>query len=238
MGRRPGLSIDDRNIALGLLEAMCVFPTSHVRTIYRLQSRFRHTGSVKDLPRSGRPRKTTPRIDINVNPLNSMIRRLCDETSARLINVNLFFVRNDGRPLFHLFHCDGIHLNVAGSNMLVKIIHHDVRIIRGASAQHNRRPDFDKRTGQSQTCFISERTTGSVVTLRPIVTRGDINDLRSDIIDSTKKTVWEADSYHAVPEAVRGIRIMTEGLISLTDVNARVMMTFKEHKSSRIRKCV
>jgi len=35
----------------------------HGRTIYRLQSRFRYTGSVKDLPRSGRPRKTTPRED-------------------------------------------------------------------------------------------------------------------------------------------------------------------------------
>ena len=60
MGRRPGLSIDDRNIALGLLEGgVPVLDVArrfgcHERTIYRLQSRFRHTGSVKDLPRSGR----------------------------------------------------------------------------------------------------------------------------------------------------------------------------------------
>ena len=66
MGRRPGLSIDDRNIALGLLEGAVRVPDiarrfgCHERTIYRLQSRFRH-GSVKDLARSGRPRKTTPR---------------------------------------------------------------------------------------------------------------------------------------------------------------------------------
>jgi len=58
------------------------------------------------------------RDDINVNPLNSMIRRLCDETCARLIDANLSFVRNDGRPLFQLFHSDGIHLNVVGSNIL------------------------------------------------------------------------------------------------------------------------
>jgi len=44
-----------------------------------------------------------PRVDINVNPFNVMIRRLCDETCARLIDVNLSFVRNDGRPLFHSF---------------------------------------------------------------------------------------------------------------------------------------
>jgi len=68
MGRRPGLSIDDRNIALGLLEGAVRVPDiarrfgCHERTIYRLQSRFRH-GSVKDLARSGRPRKTTPRED-------------------------------------------------------------------------------------------------------------------------------------------------------------------------------
>jgi len=69
MGRRPGLSIDDRNIALGLLEGGVRVPdvarrfVCHERTKYRLQSRFRHTCSVKDLSRSGRPRKTTPRED-------------------------------------------------------------------------------------------------------------------------------------------------------------------------------
>ena len=67
MGRRPELSINDRNIALGLLEA-----GTHVAdvarsfegnesTIYRLQARFRQTDSEKDIPRSGRPRITMPR---------------------------------------------------------------------------------------------------------------------------------------------------------------------------------
>ena len=67
MGCRPGLFIDDRNIALCLLEGGVRVPDvasrfgCHKRTIYRLQSRFRHIGSVKDLARSGRPRKTTSR---------------------------------------------------------------------------------------------------------------------------------------------------------------------------------
>jgi transposase len=66
MGRRPGLSIDDRNIALGLLEGGLRAPDvarrfgCNERTIYRIQAFFRETGSVKYRPRSGRPRKTTP----------------------------------------------------------------------------------------------------------------------------------------------------------------------------------
>jgi len=99
-----------------------------------------------------------PRIDINVNPLNSMIRRLCDETQARLIDVNLSFVRNDGRPLFHLFHSDGIHLNDAGSNMLVKVMDREVSIIRGGSAQQNRRPFFVQRNRTSHAPLIRENT--------------------------------------------------------------------------------
>ena len=69
MGRRPGLSKSDRNIALGLLEAgVRVIDVArrfgyHERTIYRLRARYLQTGSVDDRPRSGRPRKTTPRED-------------------------------------------------------------------------------------------------------------------------------------------------------------------------------
>jgi len=69
MGRRPGLSIKDRNIALGLLlggarasDVARRFGCTE-RTIYRLQQRVRQTGSVNDLLRSGRPRITTPRED-------------------------------------------------------------------------------------------------------------------------------------------------------------------------------
>ena len=67
MGRRPELSVNDRNIALGLLEAgtrvadvACCFGYNE-HTIYRLQARLRQTGSEKDSTRSGRPQMTTPR---------------------------------------------------------------------------------------------------------------------------------------------------------------------------------
>ena len=58
MGRRPGLSIHDRNIASGLLEAgmrandVAGRFGQNERTIYRLQARFRQTGIAKDIPRS------------------------------------------------------------------------------------------------------------------------------------------------------------------------------------------
>jgi len=69
MGRRPGLSINDRNIALRLLlggahasDVARRFGCTK-RTIYRLQQRVRQTGSVNNRPRSSRPRITTPRED-------------------------------------------------------------------------------------------------------------------------------------------------------------------------------
>ena len=69
MRRRPSLSSDNRNNALGLCEAgvRAYDVARHFgveeRTVFRLLARFRVTGSVKDRPRSGRPRKATPRED-------------------------------------------------------------------------------------------------------------------------------------------------------------------------------
>jgi transposase len=69
MGRRPGLSINDKNIALGLLEGgthasdVTRYFCCNEQTIYSLQQRVRQTGSVNDRPLLGRPRITTPRED-------------------------------------------------------------------------------------------------------------------------------------------------------------------------------
>jgi len=95
----------------------------------------------------------SPRIDINVNPLNSVIRRLCGDTHARLIDVNHAFQRNDGTPLFHLYHRDGIHLNAAGGSTLVKTIDREVCIIRDGPSQ-NRRPGFNQSYRKSHTPHI------------------------------------------------------------------------------------
>ena len=69
MGRRPGMAPDQRQQALGMLTAgMSVKDVSrhfnvHASTISRLRTRYLLTGNVSDRPRSGRPRKTTPRED-------------------------------------------------------------------------------------------------------------------------------------------------------------------------------
>ena len=67
MGRRPELSLNDRNIAFGLLEAgtrvadMARSFVGNESIIYCLQACFRQSVSEKDRPRSRRPRITTPR---------------------------------------------------------------------------------------------------------------------------------------------------------------------------------
>jgi len=69
MGRRSGVSINEKNIALGLLKGglrsydVALRFGCNERTIYRLQQRLLLTGSINDLPWSGRPRITTPRED-------------------------------------------------------------------------------------------------------------------------------------------------------------------------------
>jgi len=71
MGRRPGLSINDRNIALGMLEG-----GARARRFgcnernYRLQQRVRQTDSVNDRARSGRLHITTPREDRYMSTLS------------------------------------------------------------------------------------------------------------------------------------------------------------------------
>ena len=69
MGHRPGLTLDQRNMTIGIStagmknkEIVRHFQVSK-SSISRLRTKFRQTGSVNDLPRTGRPRKTTRRED-------------------------------------------------------------------------------------------------------------------------------------------------------------------------------
>ncbi|XP_060554469.1 uncharacterized protein LOC132715480 [Ruditapes philippinarum] len=68
----PRLAEHLRNQAIGLLEAgvskidVARRFNCHVSTITRLQNRYNASGSVKDLPKSGRPRITTRRQDVNI----------------------------------------------------------------------------------------------------------------------------------------------------------------------------
>ena len=67
MGRVPGLTLERRQQALGMLDAG--MPVNDVAnhfgvqrcTVSRLRTRYQQTGSAKDPPRSGRPKKTNQR---------------------------------------------------------------------------------------------------------------------------------------------------------------------------------
>lgn len=67
MGRRPGLPENDRQRAIGMVDAgmsiadVTVQFNVHRSTVWRLINRYRQTGTARDRPRSGRPKKLTPR---------------------------------------------------------------------------------------------------------------------------------------------------------------------------------
>ena len=67
--RRPGMTFEQHERAIGMLTAsmsardVARHFQRHESTISRLLNRFQQTGNIADRPRSGRPRKTTPRED-------------------------------------------------------------------------------------------------------------------------------------------------------------------------------
>ena len=69
MGCRPALTLDQRNMAIVMLTGGVtvkeIAQHFHVResAIARLRTKYRQTGTIKDKPRPGRPRKTTRRED-------------------------------------------------------------------------------------------------------------------------------------------------------------------------------
>jgi hypothetical protein len=77
MGRRPGLSINDANIALRLLEAVLHAANvarqfgCHERTKYRMQARFRQTRSVNH-----RPNPERAVLNNALQPLQSLFNAL------------------------------------------------------------------------------------------------------------------------------------------------------------------
>ena len=100
--RRPGMTFEQRERSIGILtDGMSARDVArHSRrqesTISRLLNRFQQTGNVADRPRSGRPRKNTPREDrfltssqrnrfLSSRKLGRLLRyvtgtRLCDRT--------------------------------------------------------------------------------------------------------------------------------------------------------------
>ena len=85
--RRPGMTFEQRERAIGLLTAgMSARDVArHESTISRLLNRFQQTGNAADRPRSGRPRKTTPREDRLLTTSSRRNRFLSSRKIGRLL---------------------------------------------------------------------------------------------------------------------------------------------------------
>jgi len=85
------MTLFERQRAVGMLEAgmsltdVALQFIRHVSTIHRLRHRLQGTGSVKDRPRSGRPRKTTPREDRFIVTSSRRNRRYSSRKLMRLL---------------------------------------------------------------------------------------------------------------------------------------------------------
>ena len=91
----PRVSKHLRNQAIGLREAgvskidVACRLNCHVSTITRLQNRYNTFGSVSDRPKSGRPRLTTRRKNVNMRVSHLQNRFLpASDTGKRMIDVH------------------------------------------------------------------------------------------------------------------------------------------------------
>ena len=89
MERRQGMTLEERQKAVGMLHAgmsaraVARHFNRHESTISRLRNRLRETGRVNNRPRSGRPRKTTPREDRHITTLSQRNRFISSGKIAR-----------------------------------------------------------------------------------------------------------------------------------------------------------
>ena len=111
--RWPGMMFEQRERAIGMLTAgmsardVAWHFQRYKSTISRLLNRFRQTGNVAHRPRSGRPRKTTPREDrflptssqrnrfLSTRKLGRLLRnatgtRVCDRTVRNRLHADRF----------------------------------------------------------------------------------------------------------------------------------------------------
>lgn len=90
----PRLTESERNQAIGMLQKsgvseVAAFFNTSLRTIKLLRARLQQTGSVKDRPRSGRPRVTTVAEDRRIRTLHLRNRFKTASHTARTFPVNI-----------------------------------------------------------------------------------------------------------------------------------------------------
>ena len=121
MGRAPGMTLGRRQMAIGMLNADMtareVARQFNVResTISCLKTRYQLTGDVKDMPRSGRPRKTSLAEDRYIvvtsrrnrfmssrrsanHVRNATGTRVCDRTVRTRLRAAQLFQQDNARP--------------------------------------------------------------------------------------------------------------------------------------------
>ena len=97
----------------------------------------------------------SPRVDADVRYYNNMVREVCAETGAAVIDTYSSFVYGDGNTVRQYYSRDGVHLNKFGSRTLVRAINQQFQIVKtqaraNVSAPNrqymNVRQQFDERS--------------------------------------------------------------------------------------------
>ena len=78
-----------------------------------------------------------PRRDGSVIPINEVLKRICNETGALLLDAYNAFVYGDGNAVQHFFNSDGIHLSDVGQTKLINCLETVINIVNRNNATHS-----------------------------------------------------------------------------------------------------
>lgn len=88
----------------------------------------------------------TPRCDVNVNYVNSIIRRVANDYSVHVLQTNRRFMNKNGRMDYSLMSRDGIHLTSKGTATLLKLYNDTIPVLK-------ENPTNESKRGTQYTCF-------------------------------------------------------------------------------------
>ena len=115
MGRRPGMTFEQRERAIVMLTAgmsardVAWHFQRHESTISRLLNRFQQTGNFADRPRSGRPRKTTTQEE-HFHTTSSRCNRFLSSRKLGRLLMNATGTRVCDTTVRNRLHCRSIKL--------------------------------------------------------------------------------------------------------------------------------
>ena len=71
-----------------------------------------------------------PGTDFEVTTVNDILKQVCEQSPATLIDCYPLFVFGNGKAVDLLFHKDGIHLVQKGTSTLLKVIDKSIPILK------------------------------------------------------------------------------------------------------------